>query len=110
MAASAASAAREDPRALLVAAARGPSSSSSSSSVATSVAEKVLVMTGTVDGPPAESTTLGHEPGQRGARDVDDAGHRDAGPRTSSATATTSLNSPDEEIPTIASAGPSAGG
>ena len=31
-------------------------------------------------------------------------------PRTPSATATTSLNSPDDEIPTTASRGPSTGG
>ena len=43
----------------------GPSSSSSSSSVATSVAEKVLVMTGTVGRAAGRDHDLGHEAGQR---------------------------------------------
>jgi len=70
-----------------------------------SVAENVFVITGTTEGPPAESTMsdatrVSVDPGTwtmpaRGVR-----------PRTASATATTSLNSPDDEIPTIASAGP----
>jgi hypothetical protein len=73
------------------------------------VAENVLVMTGTVDGPPAESTTseatrVSVEPGTcttaaNGVR-----------PRTSSATPTTSWNSPEDEITTIASVAPRAGG
>ena len=86
-----------------------PSSSSSSSSVATSVAEKVLVMTGTSLGPPLERTTsrtirVSVEPG---TWTIPTTGTRS---RHASATATTSRNSPDAEIPTIASPSPSAGG
>ena len=43
--------------------------------MATSVAEKVLVITGTSTGR-RPSRTLGHEAGQGGAAHVDDAGHR----------------------------------
>ena len=75
MAASAASAAARIRRLSFVAR-PGPSISSSSSSVATSVAEKVLVMTGTSDGPPKEYMTSGTTRGQRRVRDMHDAGHR----------------------------------
>ena len=86
----------------------GPSSSSSSSSVATSVAEKVFVITGTVDGPPKERMTSGTSrvSVESGTWTTPAIGIR---PRTASATATTSLNSPDDEIPTIASRGPRSG-
>ena len=77
--------------------------------MATSVAENVLVMTGTTDGPPAERTTseasrVSVEPGTWTMPAI---GTR---PRTSSATATTSVNSPDDEMPTIASPAPSRDG
>ena len=76
--------------------------------MATSVDENVLVMTGTVDGPPAESTTsdatrVSVEPGTWTMPAI---GVR---PRTSSATATTSRNSPEDEMPTIASCGAGVG-
>jgi hypothetical protein len=68
-----------------------------------------LVITGTTDGPPAESTTseatrVSVDPGTWTMAAI---GYR---PRTASATATTSLNSPDDEIPTMASRASSAGG
>ena len=81
-----------------------------SSSVATRVDEKVFVMTGTVDGPPAERRMSGGNPGRASNRGH---GRRPAirtRPLTSSATATTSLNSPDDEMPTMASAAPRATG
>ncbi len=86
-----------------------PSRSRSSISVATSVAEKVLVMTGTSLGPPLDMTTslarrVSVEPG---TWTMPTTGTRS---RHASATATTSRNSPDAEMPTIASPSPSAGG
>ena len=101
MAASAASAAARI-AAIGAAERSGPRSSSRSSSVAASVDENVLVITGTTDGPPADRTTseatrVSVDPGTWTMPAI---GIR---PRTSSATATTSLNSPDDEMPTMAS-------
>ena len=76
--------------------------------MATRVAEKVLVMTGTTDDPPSETTRsetrpVSVEPGTWTMPAIG------VVPRTASATATTSTNSPDDEMPTMASPGPSAG-
>ena len=81
----------------------------SRSSVAASVAENVFVMTGTVDGPPAESRTSEARPVrvEPGTWTIAANGTRS---RWRSAATTTSLNSPEDEMPTIASPGPSAGG
>ena len=66
-------------------------------------------MTGTTDVPPADmtmsdATRVSVDPGTWTMPAI---GTR---PRRASATATTSLNSPDEEIPTTASRGPRTGG
>ena len=76
--------------------------------MATRVDENVLVITGTVDGPPAERTRsetsrVSVEPGTWTMPAIG------VVPRTASATATTSTNSPEDEMPTMASPGPSAG-
>ena len=73
--------------------------------MATSVARTSWSSPGTTDGPPADSDDVRGEPGQRGPRHVDDAGHRDPARGPPSATATTSVNSPEDEMPTMASPG-----
>ena len=78
--------------------------------MATRVDEKVLVMTGTWLGPPADSTRSVATRVRLESGTWTTADERDAVPRSASAAATTSRNSPDAEIPMIASRWPSAGG
>ena len=76
--------------------------------MATSVEANVFVMTGTWLGPPAERTTWSAVRSSvlPGTWTIATVGTR---PFNASTTATTSRNSPDAEIPTTASVGPSAG-